>query len=132
MKFCDRIHVLVILMINSLVLAYLGDAIYELYIRKYLVSTGINNVKDLQKESLKYVSAVSQRVHLEKLISENVLSEAEIEIFKRGRNAKGHKSKSTDIVTYKIATGLECLIGDLYQNKKENRILEIMNYIVGE
>lgn len=116
---------------NNLVLAYLGDAVYELHIRKYLISRGIAKVKDLQEASLKYVSAKSQRRILEDLINMSYLSEEEIEIVNRGRNASSHSSKTTDIITYKKATGLECLIGYLYQNNKE-RCNEILNYIVGE
>ena len=115
---------------NPITLAYLGDAVYELYIRDYLISQNIVKVNDLQKESLKYVSATSQRKHLEDLITNNLLTDEEIEIYKRGRNAHGGKSKSTDIITYKIATGLECLIGQLYIDNKNARIKEIMEFIV--
>lgn len=116
---------------NNLVMAYLGDAIYELYIREYLINKGLCKVKDLQNESLKYVSAVSQRRLLEKLMDDNYLSEEEIEIVNRGRNASSHSSKTTDIITYKKATGLECLIGNLYTTDKD-RCYEILNRIVSE
>ena len=115
---------------NPITLAYIGDAVYELYIREYLIKEGIVKVNELQKMSLKYVSAVSQRKHVEALISNKLLTDEEIEIYKRGRNAHGGKAKNTDIVTYKIATGLECLIGKLYLNKNEKRIKEIMDFIV--
>lgn len=116
---------------NNLVVAYLGDAVYELYIREYLINKGIAKVKELQKESLKYVSAVSQCRILEDLLNNNILTQDEIDIVNRGRNASSHKSKTTDIITYKKATGLECLIGYLYNNDKE-RCNEIMHYIIGE
>ena len=115
---------------NSLVLAYLGDAIYELFIREYLIGKNINNVKELQKESINYVSAKSQRIHLERLINAKFLTNEEIELVKRGRNAKGGKSKSSDIITYRLATGLEYLVGYLYLNDNNKRIDEIMNFIV--
>ena len=117
---------------NSLVLAYLGDAVYELFIRDYLINLNINNVNELQKKSLKYVSTKSQRRHLERLINANFLTEEEIDLVKRGRNAKGGKSKSSDIITYRIATGLEYLIGYLYLLQRNERIKEIINFIVGE
>lgn len=117
---------------NNLVLAYLGDAVYELYIREYLISKNICKVNDLQNESLKYVSAKSQSIHLSRLIDSNFLTEGEIDIVKRGRNMSSHGKKNTDIVTYKKSTGLECLIGYLRVNKKDDRIKEIMNFIVGE
>lgn len=117
---------------NALVMAYLGDGVYELYIRDYLVNKNISKVKDLQTEKLKYVSAVSQRKHMERLLDNSFLTEEEIEIFKWGRNAHGGKAKNADIVTYRLATGLETLIGTLYDRKDFNRIGEIMDFIVGE
>ena len=117
-------------MINNLTLAYLGDAVYELYIREYLINKGIAKVNDLQVESLKYVSAKSQSDHLERLLNNNFLSDEEIEIVKRGRNMNSHRKKNIDIITYKRSTGLECLIGSLKIDNKLERIKEIMDFIV--
>jgi len=111
--------------VNNLVLAYLGDAIYELYIREHLIGKGLCKVKELQREATKYVSAVAQASILERLIADNFLSENEIDIVKRGRNAHSHQSKSTDIITYKKATGFETLLGHLYLNDRE-RLDEVM------
>ncbi len=117
--------------INVLVLAYIGDAVYEEYIRKYLVSCGISNVNDLQKESIKYVSANGQADYLNELINNNILNDEEISVFKRARNYKTTSHpKNSDIVTYKIATGLEAVIGYLELENKRERINEIMNFIV--
>ena len=120
-------------LINPLVLAYIGDAIYELEIRTRLVNTKINKVNDLQKESIKYVSAKSQANYINVLIDANVLTEDEIDIYKRARNTKvnSHPS-STDIITYKKSTGCECLVGYLYLSKNINRLDEIMNIIKEE
>lgn len=117
---------------NPLILAYMGDTIYEQHIREFLIRKGICKIGELQAQSLNYVSAKSQRRHLERLINNNFLTEEEIEIVKWGRNAKGTHNKSTDIVTYRLATGLETLIGKLYFAGKQERIKEIMNFIVGE
>lgn len=117
---------------NNLVLAYLGDAVYELWIREYLINKGFCKVNDLQNESLKYVSAKSQSNHLERLFNSNFLTQNEIEIVKRGRNMNSHGKKNTDIITYKRSTGLECLIGSLKVDKNYDRINEIMKFIVGE
>ncbi len=117
---------------NALAMAYLGDSVYELYIRKYLISKGITKVNDLQKESLKYVSAVSQRKHLERLVNNDKLTKEELDLYKWGRNAHGGKAKNADIVTYRMATGLETLLGVLYQEGKIGRVSEIINFIVGE
>lgn len=114
---------------NNLVLAYLGDAVYELYVRKYLIEKGIAKVKDLQKSATSYVSAVSQNDILERLINCGFLTDEELDIVKRGRNAHSHQSKTTDIITYKKATGFETLIGYLYSNDKE-RLEEVMKEVL--
>lgn len=119
--------------INSLALAYLGDAVYEVYIRTYLIKKGYSKVKDLQNEAIKYVSAKGQSAYLDKMSDDNFLTQNEIDIVKRARNHKSHNSpKGTDIVTYKKATGFEALIGYLRITNNENRIKEIINYIVGD
>lgn len=116
---------------ESKVLAFLGDAVYEIYIREYLIKSGLCKVDDLQKACVKYVSAERQCYFVENMINHNFLSSDEIDVFKRGRNASSHSSRSTDIVTYKKSTGLESLIGYLYLEKNYKRIEEIMDYIVG-
>ena len=116
---------------NSLVLAYLGDSVYELYVRKYLVKKNIGKVNDLQKEAINYVSASNQEKYLLKMVENNYLTEEELDIVKRARNHKNnHKPKYASIVTYKNATGLEALIGYLYLGDKLKRINDIMDYIL--
>ena len=119
--------------INVLVLAYLGDTIYEDYIRRYLIRSGIANVNDLQNESIKYVSAKSQSMFLTRLSDEGFFSDDELDVIRRARNytSKAHP-KNTDIITYKLATGLEALIGYLDLTDNKDRIDEIMNKILGE
>lgn len=115
--------------INVQVLALLGDAVFTLYIRQKLLKLGINNPNIIQKESTKYVSAKSQARILEELIENNILSDSEIDIVRRGRNnKKENHPKNTDIITYKLSTGFEALLGDLYINNKE-RLQEILQYI---
>ena len=121
-----------LLEVNVLVLAYMGDTIYEDYIRKYLINKGIGNVNDLQTEALKYVSAINQAKFLTEMIDKNYLLEKELDIVKRARNYKTTSHpKSCDIITYKYATGLEALIGYLYLDGDVERINEIMNFIIG-
>lgn len=118
---------------NVLALAYLGDAIYECYIREYLLQKGNVKVKELQEQSISYVSAKNQCKYLKKMLENQFLSEEELDIVLRARNHKSHKSpKNTDVATYKYATGLEALIGYLYLEEKKNRIDEIMKWITGE
>ena len=116
--------------INIITLAYIGDAIFEVYIRENLIKKGIIKVDELQKEAIKYVSAKEQKEILTKLINNNILNNKEIEIVKRGRNNKrATHPKNTDIITYKLSTGFEALIGYLYLEKNNNRLKEILNYI---
>lgn len=118
---------------NILVLAYLGDSVYEIYIREYLIKKGIVKVKDLQSEAVNYVSARKQCEYLKKMLDNNFFNEEEKSIIMRARNHKGSAHpKNTDIVTYKHATGLEALVGYLYLERKKTRIDEIMKYIIGE
>lgn len=117
---------------NMLVLAYLGDSIYETYIRKYLIDKGICKVKELQSESIKYVSAKGQAYYLKEMLDSNFLSEEEKNIVMCARNHKSnHKPKNCDIITYKNATGFEALIGYLYLENKIDRLDEIINFIIG-
>lgn len=121
-----------LLEVNVLVLAYMGDTVYEDYIRKYLITKGIGNVNDLQTEALKYVSAINQAKFLTEMIDNDKLSEKELNIVKRARNYKTTSHpKSCDIITYKYATGLEALIGYLYLDGNIERVNEIMNFIIG-
>lgn len=117
--------------INVLVLAYLGDTIYENYVRRYLIDKGIGNVNDLQKEAISYVSAKSQASFLTKMLDNDFLTNSEIDVVKRARNYKTTSHpKNCDIVTYKYATGLEALIGYLELINNRERIDKIMNFIL--
>lgn len=115
--------------VNVIALAYLGDSIYEVYVREELLRNGLVKVDDMQKQAIKYVSAKAQSQILEMLINENILNEEEIDIVKRGRNYKRSiHPKNTDIITYKMSTGFEALIGYLYL-KDIDRLKEILKFI---
>lgn len=116
--------------INVITLAYLGDSIYEVYIRNSLIKKGIAKVSDLQKEAVKYVSAKAQANILTNLIEQNTFTDEELDIIKRGRNYKRNTHPSnTDIITYKMSTGFEALIGYLYLENKTTRLQEILSHI---
>lgn len=117
--------------VNVLVLAYLGDTVYEQYVRKFFINRNIAHVKDLQEAVIPYVSAKGQAKYLEKLINLEVFTEDELSVIKRARNAKSHSHpKNCDILTYRHATALEAVIGYLSFIKKEERIEEIMKIIL--
>ena len=106
---------------NSNVLAYIGDAYFELYIRNFLLNVCKLKTNDLHKNAIKYTSAMGQLKIIESIMDK--LDEEELIIFKRGRNTQtSHKPKNVNIQTYHIATGFECLVGYLYLEKREERL----------
>lgn len=115
--------------INIQVLALLGDAVFTLYIREKLIKLGVNNPKHIQNKMVKYVSAKGQAEILNNLINSNTLCEEELDIIKRGRNNKKESHpKNTEVMTYKLSTGFEALMGVLYIDNKE-RLKEILEQI---
>lgn len=117
---------------NILVLAYIGDTVYENYVRHFLVERGISHVDQLQKESIQYVSAKAQASFLKALLDQNFFTDEEIDIVRRARNYRSSRHpKNCDILTYKHATALEAVIGYLDLMNCQNRIKCIMNLIFG-
>ena len=118
--------------VNVLVLAYLGDNVYEYYVRRFLINKKISNVNDLQKNAVNYVSAKNQAKYLNNLIEKEFFTEEELAIIRRARNHKGiGHPKNCDVVTYKHATALEALIGYLKLENRNDRIDSIMEKILG-
>lgn len=117
---------------NGNTLAYIGDAVMSLQVRNYLiVEKNLQKPNLLQKESVKFVSAKAQAYFLESMIENDILSEDELMIVKRGRNAKSDSvAKNVDVVTYRVATGLEALWGYLFLYHKEDRLEELWRYVV--
>lgn len=107
--------------LSGLTLAYLGDASWEIAVRHHLVNLGLTKPKDLHKAATFYVSAKGQASLMEAMqAKEGFLTEDEMTIFKRGRNAKSHSSaKNADVHTYRIATGFEALMGFVYLTDQE-------------
>lgn len=116
--------------INIITLAYLGDSIYEVYIRESLIKKGLAKVEELTKEATTYVSAKGQANILKTLMENDLFTEEELDIIKRGRNYKrSSHPKHTNIITYKYSTGFEALIGYLYLSNNKERLEEILNQI---
>ena len=110
-------------LMNPMVLAYLGDAVFEVMVRDYLiVEKQIVKNRLLQAEAIKYVSAISHYQFMKEAIKQDWLNEREIDIFKRGKNNKGHKNETKE---HHHSTGFEALIGTLYLEKNEIRLQEI-------
>ncbi|CCI85207.1 ribonuclease III [Lactobacillus pasteurii DSM 23907 = CRBIP 24.76] len=107
-------------------LAYIGDAVYEIYIRRHLLRGGIVKPQVLQREATYYVSAKAQAALITKLQDEQLLTEEETAAFKRGRNAKTHtKAKNTSLKTYQLSTGFEAMIGYLDLADEKDRVEEL-------
>lgn len=114
--------------INPITLAFLGDAVYSLYVREKLVKSGTGKAADLQRAASKVVSAKGQSVFLERVLP--MLSEEEEEIYRRGRNAKkATKSKSASAVEYNRSTGFEAVLGYLHLTGQTERIEELLSMI---
>lgn len=107
--------------LSPVTLAFVGDGVYSLYIRKKLVFKSDNKLIELQKESCKFVSAKGQSELIEKILDK--FTEEEKEIFLRGRNAhKSTKSKNATVAEYNRSTGFEAVLGYLYITGNFERI----------
>ena len=113
-------------MLSPLVWAYIGDGIYDTFIRVNLVNKSNAKPHKLHMESIKYVKAKAQADILEKI--KDKLSEKELEIVRRGRNVQNHHvAKNANVADYSMSTAFEALIGYLYLTKQDERLKEILN-----
>lgn len=113
--------------IKPLVLAYVGDSVYEMYVRSYIVNQGgYRDVNDLHKKSIKFVCCKAQAHILKELESE--LSDHELDVVRRGRNAHSHTvPKNASVSDYRCATGFEALIGYIYLSQDNERLEYILD-----
>jgi ribonuclease-3 family protein len=112
---------------SSLTLAFLGDSVFEILVRKKIILNGDMSIDKLHSKKIEIVCAKFQAKAVENLLG--VLSEEELAIFKRGRNSKCHAPKNTDIKDYRLATGLESLFGYLYLIGAEERLNELFSIV---
>jgi len=113
---------------KSLALAYIGDAIYEVHIRDYLIRNHHAKVNDLHQAAIKYVSAKAQAKVVRYWLDTEFLNEEEEAVVRRGRNAKsGRIPKNTDVMTYRYSTAFEALLGYYYYLNQESRLNELMD-----
>ena len=116
---------------SPLALAYLGDGVYELYVRAHVLRQGNCQNHKLHEKSKDFVSCAAQEKFLNLLMPE--LTEAEQEVVRRGRNAKSHsKPKNADYGTYHAATGFEALWGYLYLAEENERLAYLFSRILEE
>lgn len=118
-------------LLSGLTLAYIGDAIYEVYIRDFLIRSGQTRPNQLHRLATHYVSAKAQHYLIELMMEEDFLTEEELAIYKRGRNAKSHTSaKNTSVFIYRASTGFECLIGYLHLTEQKKRLDEVVAWCI--
>lgn len=118
-------------LLNPLVLAYIGDAVYEVYVRMYISKKGAAKTNFLHKASISFVSARAQANILEKL--EEKLDDEELNIVRRGRNANSNTiPKNASVADYKKATAFEALIGYLFLKGNIKRLEEIISFALKE
>ncbi|WP_240377845.1 Mini-ribonuclease 3 [Bacillus piscicola] len=117
--------------LNALALAYVGDSIYDLYVREHLILSGRVRPHLLHRSSVSFVSAFAQAKVLFKLLEENMLTEEEQAVARRGRNAKpGTVPKNTDLNTYRHSTAYEALLGYLYLLGRTERLEEVISFAI--
>ncbi len=119
---------------SPLALAYIGDDVYDVIIRTIVVEKANRPAHELHKETVKYVKASAQAAIMDRLLEgeesgECFLSQQEIDVYKRGRNAKSYTmAKNASMTDYRKATGFEAMLGYLYLSGKQSRVLEIVKY----
>lgn len=117
--------------LNPLVLAYIGDAVFELAVRQYVAAQPSQRPNHLHRESVKFVSAKAQARSLQRIADQ--LTEEEADIVRRGRNAKsGSVPKNADILDYRHSTAFECLIGYLHYTRRFDRLEQLLGLILTE
>ncbi|MFR8937186.1 MAG: Mini-ribonuclease 3, partial [Streptococcus sp.] len=110
-----------------------GDAVYSLYIRRHLIFQGQTKPNQLHRLATRYVSAKAQASLIEKMLEQELLTEKELDIYKRGRNANSHtKAKNTDVITYKMSTGFEAVMGYLHMTEDIARLEELIAWCIDE
>ncbi|KYH35171.1 mini-ribonuclease 3 [Clostridium tepidiprofundi DSM 19306] len=116
--------------LNPLVLAFIGDAVYEVIIRNFIITNNRDmSVHKMHVKAVSYVKAHAQSEFMKKIIDN--LNDEELRVFKRGRNAKSATiPKNANVVEYRMATGFEALIGYLFVMREYDRINEIMGKII--
>ena len=105
---------------SPLALAYIGDSVYDLFIRTRIIEKGNRHVTDMHREAVSFVKAHSQAVSAYAL--EEELTEDELRVLKWGRNAKSTPPKNADVTDYRMATGFETLVGYLYISGQDERL----------
>lgn len=118
-------------LINGIALAFEGDAIYSTYVRKHLLMSGQTKPNQLHKMATHYVSAKAQANLIQVMLDKQLLTEKEEEIYRRGRNATSYtKAKNADVITYRMSTGFEAVMGYLHMTDQIDRLEELITWCI--
>lgn len=113
--------------INTTALAYIGDAVYEIYVRKHCIMTGQCHADALHKKAVAFVKAEGQAFALKRMMEEDFFTSEEISLIKRARNHKiASKPKNVAPLTYKHATAFEAILGLMHLQNQEERLAQIV------
>lgn len=116
---------------QALTFAYIGDSIYDIMSREYVIKYHLGKINDLHKTVSTIVSARAQAEFMTILLEEKFLTDDEEKIYNRAKNQKNNsKAKNASIIEYKLATGLEAVFGYLYLEKNFERLEEMFSYII--
>ena len=112
---------------SPLTLAYIGDGVYELVVRSMIVTEGNAPVNKMHRRSSNLVKAETQAALVKHFLENELLTEEELRVYKRGRNAQSYtKAKNASVTDYRMATGFEALMGYLYLSGKNDRMMELI------
>ncbi|MGT2832225.1 Mini-ribonuclease 3 [Streptococcus halotolerans] len=118
-------------LINGIALAFEGDAVYSYYIRRHLIFTGQTKPNQLHRLATRYVSAKAQASLITAMLEVQLLTEKEEDIYRRGRNTNSHtKAKNADVVTYRMSTGFEAVMGYLDMTDQTERLEELIAWCI--
>ncbi|AUW97316.1 Mini-ribonuclease 3 [Streptococcus pluranimalium] len=118
-------------LINGIALAFEGDAVYSYYIRRHLIFTGQTKPNQLHRLATKYVSARAQASLITAMLEAQLLTEKEEDIYRRGRNTNSHtKAKNADVVTYRMSTGFEAVMGYLDMTGQTERLEKLVAWCI--
>lgn len=118
-------------LVNGIALAFEGDAVYSYYIRRHLIFQGKTKPSQLHHLATRYVSAKAQANLIQAMLEAQLLTEKEEDIYRRGRNTNSHtKAKNADVVTYRMSTGFEAVMGYLDMTDQKARLEELITWCI--
>lgn len=119
--------------VSGIALAYLGDAAYEIFVRQHLIEEGLTKPTKLHHKATHYVSAKAQAALIDLMQEDEFLRDQEWDYFKRGRNANSHThAKNTSVLTYRISTGFEAMMGYLKLSHQDERLAQVAQWCIDQ